>query len=146
MQKVFHFDSSPDHYRADACVMSCYDARFDLATRKFLKYSGIATYDLVKIAGSAKALAAPDSDAVRDFALSMVRISQSLHGASRVLLIGHNDCGAYGGAPSEAIIADLLRGADVLRAAEPSLAVECYFADFDGIYRCDAPAAATITP
>ena len=146
MEKVFHFDSSPDHYRADACVIACIDARFDLATRKFLKRSGIATYDLVKIAGSAKALAAPDSDAARDFVAGNVRISKNLHGAARVLLIGHNDCGAYGGAPAGTIVADLFRAADVLRAADPSLAVECYFADFDGVYRCDPAAAGTITP
>ena len=82
-------------------MIACIDARFDLVTRKFLKRAGIATYDLVKIPGAAKPLASPDSDAVRDFVLGMVRISQSLHGAPRVLLIGHNDCGAYGGAPPD---------------------------------------------
>jgi hypothetical protein len=146
MEKLFHFDSPPEHYRADACVITCFDARFDLATRKFLRRSGIAVYDQVKIPGSAKSLASPECDGDRDFVLRMVRISMRLHGATRVLLIGHNQCGGYGGAPAEAIVADLFRAAAVLQAAEPSLAVECYFADFDGIYRCVAPAAATIAP
>ncbi|HTX38752.1 MAG TPA: carbonic anhydrase [Bryobacteraceae bacterium] len=146
MDKVFHFDSPRDHYHADACVIACYDARFDLVVRKFLKYYGIATYDMVKIPGSAKALASPDSEAVRDFVVRMVRISQSLHSATRVFLIGHNDCGAYGGAPAETIIADLFRAAVVLRGAEPSMAVECYFADFDGIYQCGPAPAVTIAP
>ncbi len=146
MDKVFHFDSPRDHYRADACVIACIDARFDLVTRKFLKRAGIATYDLVKIPGAAKPLASPDSDAVRDFVLGMVRISQSLHGAPRVLLIGHNDCGAYGGAPPDTIVADLFRAALVLHGAEPSLAVECYFAGFDGIYQCGPAPAVTIAP
>ena len=143
MDKVFHFDSPPEHYRADACVLTCFDARFDLVTRKFLKRIGIAVYDQVKIAGSAKALAAPQSDADRAFVLGMVRTSLRLHAPGRVLLIGHNDCGAYGGAPAAAIVADLLRAAQVVQGAEPAVAVECYFADFDGIYQC-APAAATI--
>jgi carbonic anhydrase len=134
MDKVFHFDSPAEHYRADACVVACFDARFDLAIRKFLKRGGIATYDLVKIPGAAKALAAPESEADRDLVLRMVRVSIRLHQATRVLLIGHNDCGAYSGAPAETIVADLGRAAVILSAAEPSLAVECYFADFDGIY------------
>ncbi|MGO9261895.1 MAG: carbonic anhydrase [Bryobacteraceae bacterium] len=136
MDKLFHFDSPREHYLADACVISCYDARFDLAVRKFLKSRGIAVYDQVKIPGSAKALAAPESDRDRDFVLGMVRISMRLHHAARVLLIGHNECGGYSGAPAEAIVADLFRAAAVLLAAEPTLAVECYFADFDGIYQC----------
>ena len=43
MKKVFHFDSQTDAYRADACVVSCFDARFELVTRKFLKKRGIET-------------------------------------------------------------------------------------------------------
>jgi hypothetical protein len=32
------------------------------------------------------------------------------------------------------VVADLIRAAEILHTAEPSLAVECYFADFDGLY------------
>ena len=141
MDKLFHFDSPPDHYTADACVISCYDARFDLATRKFLKRRGIVTYDQIKIAGSCKALAAPECDADRDFVLRMVRTSMRLHGTGLVLLVGHNECGAYSGAGADIITADVLKAAEALRAAEPSLSVECYFADFDGIYRITGPTA-----
>ncbi len=138
MDKVFHFDCPQEVYRADACVMSCFDARFDNATRKFLKRRGIELYDHIKIPGSAKALAAPGCDSDRDFVLSMVRTSMRLHQAALVILIGHNECGAYpGGAPAE-IAGDLVRAAGVLLAAEPSLQAECYFADFDGIYRVAA--------
>jgi len=135
MEKLFHFDSQREIYTADACVISCYDARFELATRKFLKRRGIAMYDHITIAGSAKSLAAPECESDRDFVLRLVRTSMRLHGMSHVLLIGHCDCGAYGGAPAEVITADVRKAAEVLRAAEPSLAVECYFADFDGMYR-----------
>lgn len=136
MVKVFHFDSPQQDYLADACVISCFDARFDLATRKFLRRSGIAVYDQVKVPGSAKALAAPECESDRDFVLRMVRTSMRLHHARRVLLIGHNQCGGYPGASREAIVADLFRAAAAVLAAEPTLAVECYFADFDGIYQC----------
>lgn len=134
MKKLFHFDSPREVYTADAVVITCYDARFDAAIRKFLKRRGVTLFDHLKIAGSAKALAAAEGDAERDFALRMVRISLALHHPRRAILIGHNDCGAYPGAPPDAVAADIVRAAAFLRSAEPSLPVECYFADFDGVY------------
>ena len=134
MEKLFHFDCPREIYRADAVVISCFDARFDVATRKFLKRRGVVTFDHVKIPGSAKSLAAPECVGDRDFVLRMVRTSLRLHAADRVLLLAHNDCGGYPGVPVEVVTADLLGAAEILRTAEPSLAVECFFADFDGIY------------
>ncbi len=135
MDKLFHFDSPREVYRADACVISCIDARFDLAVRKFLKRRGFLTCDHVKIPGAAKPLAAPECDADRDFVLRTIRASAGLHRAWRALIFGHNECGAYGGAPAAAIPADVLRAAEVVRADQPARAVECYFVDFDGVYR-----------
>jgi hypothetical protein len=60
MEKLFHFDSPREHYRADACVITCLDARFEIAIRKFLKRLGCATFDHVKIPGGAKSLAQPE--------------------------------------------------------------------------------------
>jgi hypothetical protein len=135
MDKLFHFDSPQEVYTADACVISCFDARFDVALRKFLKRRGIAIFDHVKIPGSAKSLAAPECEGDRDFVLRMVRTSMRLHHPARALILAHNDCGAYHGVPPDGIVADVVRAAQVLLAAEPSLAVECYFMDFDGVYR-----------
>jgi hypothetical protein len=134
MRKLFHFDCAREVYVADACVITCYDARFDAAIRKFLKRRGVALFDHVKIPGSAKALAAAEGDAERDFVLRMVRLSLALHHPPRAVLIGHNDCGAYPGASPDTVAADLARAAEFLRSSEPALPVECYFADFDGIY------------
>lgn len=134
LQKIFHFDSPAEVYKADACVMTCFDARFDQSIRKFLRRRGITLFDQVKIPGSAKALGAPDSEADRDFAMRMLQTSIRLHRPDRFLLIGHNDCGAYPGQPPAAVAADLVRAAEFLRAAQPDLPVETYFADFDGIY------------
>jgi hypothetical protein len=134
MQKLFHFDCPQEVYRADACVISCFDFRFDVQLRKFLKRRGIATYDHVKIPGSVKAVAAPDRDSDRDFVLAMVRTSLRLHGTRRLLLFGHNECGAYPGAPADAIAADVLKAAAFFADAEPALQVESFFCDFDGVY------------
>ena len=135
MEKLFHFDTPPEVYKADACVISCYDARFDLVLRKFLKRRGLQLVDHLKIAGSVKGLASPEHEADREFMLRMIRISKNLHRPELVVMVGHNDCGAYGAARAEVIAADLRLAAKILRDAEPSLSVECYFADFDGMYR-----------
>jgi len=135
MEKVFHFDSPLEVYKADACVITCFDARFDLAVRKFLKRRGVVTFDHVKIPGGAKSLAAPECDSDRDFVLRMVRTSMRLHGPALVLIVAHRECGAYPDAPIDAVAADVMRAAEFLRASESRLAVECYFADFDGVYR-----------
>ena len=134
LRKILHFDSAPEVYTADACVMTCFDARFDAAVRKLLKRHGIGVFDHVKIPGSAKALGAPDCEGDRDFAMRMVQTSIRLHKPNRFVLIGHNDCGAYPGKPPQVVASDLLQAAAFLRAAVPSLPVETYFADFDGIY------------
>jgi len=134
MEKLFHFDCQQEVYQADACVISCFDARFDLAVRKFLKRRGIAVYDHIKIPGSVKALAAPDCDADRDFVLRMVRTSLRLHRPGRILLFAHNDCGAYPDVPAATVAADVVKAAGILRGAEPALACESFFCDFDGIY------------
>ena len=84
MEKLFHFDSPREVYAAGACVISCVDARFEIATRKFLKRRGVVTSDHVRIPGSVKALAAPLRDADRDFALRMVRASLDLHHPPRL--------------------------------------------------------------
>jgi hypothetical protein len=137
MEKAFHFDCPAEVYKADACVLSCFDYRFEMAMRKFFKRQGILAVDHIKIPGSAKALAAPDRDSDRDFVLSMIHTSVRLHQPDRMLIFGHNECGAYPGQSSEVIAADVRRAAEILRAAEPSLPIECYFCDFDGIYRVD---------
>ncbi|MBZ5725916.1 MAG: hypothetical protein LAP87_13070 [Acidobacteriia bacterium] len=135
MDKLFHFDCPQEVYTADACVISCFDARFDVAVRKFLKRCGVFLYDHVKIPGGAKSLAAPECETDRDFVLRMVRTSIRLHRPRRALILAHQECGAYEGIALEVVTADVLRAAECLRAQEPSLAVECYFADFDGVYR-----------
>jgi len=96
VKKVFHFDSRTEVYRADACVVSCFDARFELVTRKFLRKRGIQWADPLKIAGGAKVFASPADEYERSFALGQVRTSIRLHGTNRVMLMVHTDCGAYG--------------------------------------------------
>jgi carbonic anhydrase len=147
VKKVFHFDSQTDVYRADACVVSCFDARFELVTRKFLKKLGIWWADPVKIAGGPKAFASPAEESERTFALGQVRTSMRLHGTNRVILMVHSDCGAYGGLQAfggsqerEAANheSELRSAADYLKRIVPTVAVTCYYLRFTGVWALDS--------
>jgi carbonic anhydrase len=147
VKKVFHFDSPTEKYRADACVVSCYDARFALATSKFLKKRGILTADPLKIAGGAKVFASPAEESARSFALGQVQTSMQLHGTNRVMLMLHSDCGAYGGLQAfgrdeerEAANHDseLRHAAEFLKNNIPSIEVECYYLKFNGVWAVEA--------
>ncbi len=143
MKKVFHFDSPREKYQCDAAVVACFDNRFDLGFRKFLKRIGVVASDPIKVAGGAKGLASPRDDAEREFLLEQIRNSMRLHGTTRVILMVHSDCGAYGGleafgndcaAEAEHHRQELHRAVANLRAAVPGIHVDAYFADFEGIW------------
>src|SRR5947208_16497640 len=95
VKKVFHFDSQADGYRADACVVSCFDARCELVTGKFLKKRGLWWADPLQLGGGAKAFASPAAERDRSLVLGQVRTSMRLHGTNRAILMVHTDCGAY---------------------------------------------------
>ena len=97
MKKVFHFDAPREKYLCDAAVVWCFDNRFDLGFRKFLKRIGVTNSDPIKIAGGAKCLASPELETEREFVLDQIRKSMRLHGTRRVILMLHSDCGAYRG-------------------------------------------------
>lgn len=144
MQKVFHFDAPREKYHCDAAILWCFDNRFELGFRKFLKRIGVTYSDPIKIAGGAKCMASPEHETDREFVLEQIRTSMRLHGTRRVILMLHSDCGAYGGlaggfgrdAAAEAIHheLELHRAANNLRAAIPGIEVQGYFVDFDGIW------------
>src|ERR1051326_935769 len=87
MEKVFHFDSPPEGYTADALVLCCFDERIRLAVSKFLQRQGISRPDMVVVAGGAKTLSSPRTDFERDFILEQVRMSLRLHGTKRAFLL-----------------------------------------------------------
>ena len=145
MEKVFHFDSPREKYLCDAAVVWCFDNRFELGFRKFLKRAGVVNTDPIKIAGGAKSLASPTQETEREFVLNQIRTSMRLHGTRRVILMLHSDCGAYGGldggfkgdtkAEAEHHRVELHKAADNLHKAIPNIEVEAYFVDFEGVWK-----------
>jgi carbonic anhydrase len=143
MRKVFHFDSHPAPYRADAAVLCCFDYRIGTAVRKFLKKQAIERADMIVVAGGAKTLASPRNHFEQDFILEQVRMSIRLHQTKRVLVMSHSDCATYGGlahfkgdrdAEADHHRGELLRAAELLTENFPNISVEPYFVKFDGIW------------
>ncbi len=144
MEKVFHFDAPREKYSCDAAVVWCFDNRFQQGLAKYLKRLGILNTDPIKIAGGAKSLVSPEHETDREFVLEQIRKSIRLHGTSRVILMLHSDCGAYGGlaggfqgdAKAEAghHEAELRRAAEFLKGELPGLEVQAYFVDFEGVW------------
>jgi carbonic anhydrase len=147
MKKVFHFEAPREPYECDAAIIWCFDNRFDLGFRKFLRRAGIANADSIKIAGGAKSLASPELESDRQFVLAQIRKSMQLHGTRRVILMLHSDCGAYGGlnggfagnsrAEAEHHQAELCLAAENLRKAIPGIEILAYFMDFEGVWEAE---------
>ncbi len=147
MKKVFHFGVSSEQYRCDAAIVWCFDSRFELGFRKFLKRMGVSFPDAIKIAGGAKCLAVLEPESEREFVLEQIRKSMRLHGTTRVILMLHSDCGAYGGlaggfggdarAEAQHHEQDLRRAAATVAARFPGVAVQSYFVDFEGIWEVE---------
>jgi len=155
MRKVFHFDSPPEPYIADAAVLCCFDARISRAVRKFLKKQRIERADMIVVAGGAKTLASPRNNFEQDFILEQVRMSIRLHQTKRVLVMSHSDCATYGGlahfkgdraAEASHHRSELLRAAELLVKNFPALSVEPYFVQFDGVWEVQpsAPEKTTV--
>jgi hypothetical protein len=155
VRKVFHFDSPPGPYIADAAVLICFDHRISTAVRKFLKKQAIERPDMIVVAGGAKTMASPRNDFERDFILEQVRMSILLHQTKRVLIMSHSDCATYGGlahfkgdqsAEADHHRKELLRAAELLRGTFPDISVEPYFVKFDGIWEMQNNVDATAEP
>lgn len=143
MRKIFHFDSPPEPYVADAAVLCCFDHRINRAVRKFLKKQAIERADMIVVAGGAKTLASPRNDFEQDFILEQVRMSIRLHQTKRVFVMSHSDCATYGGlanfkgdqaAEAAHHRGELLRAAELLTTNFPGISVEPYFVKFDGVW------------
>jgi hypothetical protein len=139
---------SPEHYKAEACVVWCFDARFTNSGSDFLKNQGFSEskIDLVKRAGGAKALAMEGS-ADQEDVLKQIAGSIKLHQTDRVILMVHMDCGAYGGSSAfendnnkerDHHIAELKKATAAVHAKFPEIkVVESWIAGLSGVERVD---------
>lgn len=84
-------------HSCEAVVLCCIDFRFWRETFEFVeKEFGIKTFDFPSLPGSAKAIN-ESSGEESDLAFSCISVPVNLHHASKIVIINHEDCGAYGG-------------------------------------------------
>ncbi len=125
-------------YSCQAIVISCMDFRLHnaLHLRTDEKF-GCHGYDLVHVAGGGGAILSQDS---MELVLKQIGLSVKLHGVKEVVLVNHEDCGAYGGKKMFANDQeerrkhrdDLEAAAAIVSARYPTLAVTTVFQRIDG--------------
>lgn len=109
----------------DAFVVSCIDFRFRNFLNKWFeeKMTG-KTYDYVGYAGASKNI---------EIIMGQLDISVRLHQVKEVILINHEDCGAYGvESTHDRHAADLNRAKKTILKKYPILSVELFYLHLDG--------------
>lgn len=115
-----------DHH-CEALIVTCIDFRFQEYINNWISANfAPKTFDRVAFAGGVKNL---------EIILGQIEIARRLHHIKKVVLINHEDCGAYGetGTP-EKHAEDLKNAASTIRQKFPDLAVETYYFHLDGIF------------
>lgn len=116
-------------YRPDctAVVISCIDYRFQEFIEQWLSKEHLDNhFDRVAVAGG-----------VFDFytILKQIEIAHSLHHVKKVVLINHEDCGAYGkDSTHERHTHDLSEAKRKISALFPRLEVHTYYLHLDGMF------------
>lgn len=106
-------------------LVSCIDFRIQRSVEEWARKNlGEKQYDRVALAGGVKN---------RDVILGQVDISVRLHGIKKVVLMNHEDCGAYGQEGTLEKHREELRATRLaLAAAHPTLDIETYYVKLDG--------------
>jgi len=82
-------------HSCEAAVICCIDFRFWKETMQFVEEKlGITSYDFPKLPGSTKAVIESTGD---DLVMSCVGVPCDLHHVKKIVVVDHQDCGAYGG-------------------------------------------------
>ncbi len=116
-----------ENHSCEAVIITCIDFRLQDAINNWISenYSP-NTFDRVALAGGVKEL---------DTILKQIDISVRLHHINKVVLINHEDCGAYGeSGTKEKHSQDLKKAAERTRKSYPNLIVDTYYLHLDGTF------------
>ncbi|MGI0480914.1 carbonic anhydrase [Geminocystis sp. CENA526] len=134
-------------YKAKALVLSCIDFRFIDFEQNFLKDNNLNhQFDWLSLAGASLALADFPSHADTVVFWEQLDLSYQLHHIEKVIILDHQDCGAYGTKfdvkLSENPVQELSIHQQYLSKAKsgiqekyPNLEVELYFVYLDGKFK-----------
>lgn len=114
-------------HTCDALVVSCIDFRFQKYIRQWLDENfGDKTFDYVGYAGGSKDL---------DTIMKQLDISVRLHHIKHVVLMHHEECGAYGEESTpERHSQDLLKAQKMIQEKYPDLQVDLFYILLDGTF------------
>lgn len=121
-------------YKCSALILSCIDFRFQEAIHALgndLRIDG--SYDHLAITGAALNITRPVNEQDREFILNQIKKSYELHDISKIIIINHQDCGAYEEFDSETTekvqhFADLKKAAKIIQDYFSDLKFKLYFA------------------
>ena len=129
-----------ENHQAKALVLSCIDFRFLTIEREFLGLKKMRNqYDLTALAGASLALAGFPHPSDAEAFWDQLDISVRLHQIKKVIVIDHQDCGAYATMIDANLSKDptrelqihtdyLSRAYQSIRKRYPDLQIELYFA------------------
>jgi hypothetical protein len=106
-----------------ALIIHCIDYRFVSGERRFAKENSLKdSYDLIAYPGASK-----DIEKLTD----AVGVSVRLHSPKKIMIVDHEDCGAFGSDNSlETHKTSLEKAKTLLQEKFPNLPVETYIAKF----------------
>ncbi|MBX4187680.1 MAG: hypothetical protein KW793_00905 [Candidatus Doudnabacteria bacterium] len=122
-------------HKAQAIVQTCIDFRFRKALNDFIENDlNLHSVDLKTDGGGAKMIV--EEGPIREWIFENYQIAFDLHAVERVILINHQDCGAYGGSKSfsslenelESHEVQLRHAVSVIRAKFPDKQIEAFIA------------------
>lgn len=135
------------NHQAKALVLSCIDFRFLTAEREFLQIQNLSDdYDFTALAGASLALSGFPHQADAQAFWDQLEISYNLHHVGKVVIIDHQDCGAYNLSVEPNLSQDSVRELQVhreyltqayraIRERYPDLDVQLYFANLNGEFK-----------
>jgi len=115
-------------HECEAAVVACIDFRFQKYIRSWLdKNLKGKKYDYIGYAGATRDL---------EVILKQIEISKKLHQIKKVILIHHEECGAYGKEDSFARhLQDLKKARNKILSLFPDLKINLYYLHLDGIFK-----------
>lgn len=92
MQYQFKYNNV---HHCEAVVLSCIDFRFWRETVEFVEQElGVKYFDFPSLPGAAKTI---NESIGADLAMKCISVPCDLHHAQKIIIVNHEDCGAYGG-------------------------------------------------
>ncbi len=116
-----------ENHKAEAIIVTCIDFRFNEYIDKWISQNfAPKTFDRVALAAGEKNLGT---------VMEQIEIAHRLHHINKVVLINHEDCGAYGEAGTpEKHAEDLKNASSQIKAKYPDLEIETYYLHLDGTF------------